>query len=78
MVSHPTTAERIAYTRPPKKTKKQTRAFLSRHIKKHEKEYDMPKKQAVAVALNEARHKGYPISKRFGFIRRIRVSVEKR
>jgi UDP-N-acetylmuramyl pentapeptide phosphotransferase/UDP-N-acetylglucosamine-1-phosphate transferase len=46
------------------KTKAQTRAFLRRHIHKHEEEYGMSKAQAVAVALSEARTKGYRVSKR--------------
>lgn len=46
------------------KTKAQTRAFLSRHIEKHEHELGMSHAQAVAAALEEARKKGYAVRKR--------------
>ena len=46
------------------KTKAQTRAFLARHISKHENELGMSHAQAVAVALEEARTKGYRVNKR--------------
>lgn len=41
------------------KTKAQGEAFVSRHITRH-KEMGMDQKQAVAVALTEAREKEYP------------------
>ncbi|TLX84219.1 MAG: hypothetical protein E6L04_07370 [Thaumarchaeota archaeon] len=46
-------------------TNRQTRAFVSKHIRKHEDELHMSHKQAVAVALAEAREKGYSISRAF-------------
>lgn len=41
------------------KTKAQGEAFISRHIRKH-RAMGMDQKQAVAVALTEAREKEYP------------------
>lgn len=37
------------------------RRFIRRHIKRHIRELKMPPKQAVAVALAEAREKGFQI-----------------
>jgi hypothetical protein len=36
-------------------------AFVHRHIKKHKEKYHMKQSQAIAVALDEARSKGYNI-----------------
>lgn len=42
-------------------TSDRARAFISRHIRKHKRELHMGQKQAVAVALHEAREKGYKV-----------------
>jgi len=37
--------------------------FVSSHIRKHKEELGMDQEQAVAVALHEARDKGYNVAK---------------
>lgn len=44
-------------------TSKKAERFVSRHIRKH-KRMGMGQKQAVAVALHEARDKGYDVPSR--------------
>ncbi len=41
-------------------TSKKAERFISRHIRKHKK-MGMSQKQSVAVALHEAREKGYNV-----------------
>jgi hypothetical protein len=50
------------------KTKKEANAFVSRHIRRHKK-MGMKQDQAVAVALTEAREKGYPVKNPPGIAR---------
>lgn len=42
-------------------TSKEANRFVSRHIRKHREELHMSQKQSIAVALHEAREKGYDV-----------------
>jgi len=53
---------------------KKAETFISRHIRRHKKVMHMKQSQAVAVALHEARDKGYkvPPKRKRHLLRKIR------